>query len=137
MKIIEDLIESEHHRFVDSVQLTRFTTSWQAVDRYHTFLTTILDREVSGAGSADCNLLAHDLVARRCAPWHGVFVQSQSIQRRHLAGDVERDCGWQPEIVRTGVQESATNAARQCSVPFSRASHRSTDVTAIPQIVMW
>ncbi len=45
MKIIEDLIESEHHRFVDSVQFTAFATSWQAVDHYHTFLTIILERE--------------------------------------------------------------------------------------------
>lgn len=45
MKIIEDLIESEHHRFVDGVQLSGFVTSWQAVDRYHTFLAIILERE--------------------------------------------------------------------------------------------
>lgn len=45
MKIIDNLIDSEHIRFVDSVELTGFTTSWQAVDRYHTFLTIILERE--------------------------------------------------------------------------------------------
>ena len=49
MKLIDDLIESGHHRIVDSVQLSGFVTSWQAVDRYHTFLRIILEREANRA----------------------------------------------------------------------------------------
>jgi len=49
MKIIDDLIESEHsHLDADQfagVQFTGFATSWQAVARYHTFLTIIVERE--------------------------------------------------------------------------------------------
>lgn len=49
MKIIDDLIESEHSSLGDSqftgVQFTGFATSWQAVARYHTFLTLIVERE--------------------------------------------------------------------------------------------
>ena len=49
MKIIEDLIEDEYRRLAPpehtGVQFTGFVTSWQAVTRYHTFLTLILERE--------------------------------------------------------------------------------------------
>ena len=49
MKIIDDLIESEHSLLdatqVTGVQFTGFATSWQAVARYHTFLTLIVERE--------------------------------------------------------------------------------------------
>jgi hypothetical protein len=49
MKIIDDLIESEHSRLdaaqFTGVQFTGFATSWQAVARYHTFLTLIVERE--------------------------------------------------------------------------------------------
>jgi len=45
MKKIDDLIESERHRFVDGVQLSGFVTSWQAVDRYHIFLTLLMESE--------------------------------------------------------------------------------------------
>src|SRR5437879_7741378 len=49
MKIIDDLIESEHSRLdatqFTGVQFTGFATSWQAVARYHKFLTIIVERE--------------------------------------------------------------------------------------------
>jgi hypothetical protein len=49
VKLINDLIESERSLLTDTqftgVQFTGFATSWQAVERYHTFLTIILDRE--------------------------------------------------------------------------------------------
>ncbi len=49
MNIIDDLIESEHSRLdaaqFTGVQFTGFATSWQAVARYHTFLTLIVERE--------------------------------------------------------------------------------------------
>ena len=49
MKIIDDLIESEHSHLdatqFTGVQFTGFATSWQAVARYHTFLTFIVERE--------------------------------------------------------------------------------------------
>lgn len=49
MKIIDDLIESERSCLDDAqftgVQFTGFSTSWQAVARYHTFLTFIVERE--------------------------------------------------------------------------------------------
>ena len=52
MKIIDDLIESEHSLLdatqVTGVQFTGFATSWQAVARYHTFLTLIVEREAKG-----------------------------------------------------------------------------------------
>jgi hypothetical protein len=49
MKIVDDLIESEHSLLdathVTGVQFTGFATSWQAAARYHTFLTLIVERE--------------------------------------------------------------------------------------------
>ena len=49
MKIIDDLIESERSCLdadqFTGVQFTGFATSWQAVARYHTFLTIIVERE--------------------------------------------------------------------------------------------
>jgi len=51
MKIIDDLIESEHSNLdaaqVTGVQFTGFSTSWQAVARYHTFLMFIVEREAN------------------------------------------------------------------------------------------
>jgi len=49
MKIIDDLIEIERSCLdadqFTGVQFTGFATSWQAVARYHTFLTVIVERE--------------------------------------------------------------------------------------------
>jgi hypothetical protein len=49
LKITDDLIESEHSRLdatqCTGVQFAGFSTSWQAVARYHTFLMLIVERE--------------------------------------------------------------------------------------------
>ena len=62
MKLIADLIESERSLLTDTqftgVQFTGFATSWQAVERYHTFLTIILDREETATGNYSNELKA-------------------------------------------------------------------------------
>jgi hypothetical protein len=59
MKSIFDFIEAEHTQFENAVLESGFVTAWQAVDRYHTFLSIVLKREAEATAkySADVKAL--------------------------------------------------------------------------------
>src|SRR5216683_2000236 len=81
MKIVDDLIESERTCLDDSqftgVQFTGFATSWQAVARYHTFLTIIVERE---AKATEIFSLASKAL-RDTAPSPGPYLTAEQERR--------------------------------------------------------
>jgi len=81
MKIVDDLIESEHSRLDATqhtgVQFTGFSTSWQAVARYHTFLTLIVEREAKATDNF--SLAAKAL--RDTTPSSGPYLTAEQERR--------------------------------------------------------
>jgi hypothetical protein len=59
MKSIFDFIETDHTQFKNAVLESGFVTTWQAVDRYHTFLSIVVQREAEATAkySADVKAL--------------------------------------------------------------------------------
>ena len=73
---------------------------------------------VSGPGSAGRDLLDGDVAARGCPARHGVSLQPQSPQRRHVAREVRVHPGRQPAIF------SSPSAARPRQMQFANALAR-------------
>lgn len=73
MKSIFDFIETEHTQFKNAVLESGFVTTWQAVDRYHTFLSIILKREAEATAKYSANSQA----LRNTLPSPGMYLTDE------------------------------------------------------------
>ena len=110
---VHGLALREHHRALQRAGLCTAGTAARRSYRHR--------GQVPGPGSASRDLFDGNLGADGGAAWHGVSLQPQPTQRRHLMRALrQRPCG-KPGAVRARMPHASTDAAAQRFLPLPGA----------------